>query len=65
MIPKRSDDVPKTADAQIQDDNEDMSVTLPVDTDDNDEPNADASGDSDDEKPDENDAPDDWIEGEL
>jgi len=31
-------------------------AALPVETDDNDEPNADASGDSDDEQPDENEA---------
>lgn len=36
----------------------------PTDTDHNDEPFADASGDSDDEKPDENEAPDKWYEGE-
>lgn len=36
----------------------------PVDTDDNDEPFADASGDAEDETADENDAPDTWQRGE-
>ena len=35
-----------------------------VDTDDNDEPDADASGDSDDETVDENEAPEVWHKGE-
>lgn len=37
----------------------------PVDEDDNDLPDADASGDSEDETPDENEAPDRWHKGEA
>lgn len=36
----------------------------PIDTDDNDEPFADASGDTEDEKPNENDPPETWLKGE-
>lgn len=36
----------------------------PVDEDDTDTPDADASGDSEDETPDENEAPDTWQKGE-
>lgn len=36
----------------------------PVDEDDTDTPDADASGDSEDEMPDENEAPDTWQKGE-
>lgn len=46
---------------------EDKTGTLfqgPVDDDDNDAPDADASGDSEDETPDENEAPDTWQKGE-
>lgn len=48
---------PKEEPLPTVDESEDTTVSLPVDTDDNDEPNADASGDSEDEKADENEAP--------
>lgn len=62
MTPKRREE--QTDDVAVADETEDTTVTLPVDTDDNDDPNADASGDSEDESPVENEAPDDWYRGE-
>lgn len=51
--------------AAILVDKEDLTVIdKPIDTDDNDEPDADASGDSDDETVDENEAPEVWHKGE-
>jgi hypothetical protein len=47
------------------DDTPDVSITLPLDTDDNNEPDADASGDSEDETPGENEAPETWLTGEF
>jgi hypothetical protein len=50
--------------AAILVDKEDLTVIdKPIDTDDNDEPDADASGDSDDETVDENEAPEVWHKG--
>jgi hypothetical protein len=60
MMPEPKEELLPTVD-----ESEDTTVSLPVDTDHNDEPNADASGDSDDEKADENEAPEEWLEGEL
>lgn len=62
MTPKRREE--QTDGFAVADETEDTTVTLPVDTDDNDDPNADASGDSQDESPLENEAPDDWHKGE-
>jgi hypothetical protein len=58
VLRKQAEDVAKS-------DAEDLTtIDLPVDTDDNDEPDSDASGDSDDETPNENEAPEGWQKGE-
>jgi hypothetical protein len=62
MTPRRREE--QTDEVAVVGDTEDTTVTLPVDTDDNDDPNADASGNSQDENPLENEAPDDWQKGE-
>jgi hypothetical protein len=62
MTPRRREE--QTDEVAVVGETEDTTVTLPVDTDDNDDPNADASGDSEDENPLENEAPDDWHKGE-
>lgn len=49
----------------VSDDTPDVSANLPLDTDDNDDPDADASGDSSDETTAENEAPETWLEGEF
>lgn len=51
--------------AVIATEDEDLTIAVePVDTDDNDLPDADASGDSENETPDENDPPETWLKGE-
>lgn len=63
-MPKRRDESGQEVSFGLVDDSADKTPTLPVYTDDNDEPSADASGDSEDETPEENEAAATWQKGE-